>query len=1088
MAAPLLKLGATVVLIGAQMAIGAARKIEGPRLDSTKVTLAEYGTPLQDFYGVRRLEGCPLIWADDLHEKKEESKTKGGKYAEYKYFADFAVAILGHEIDAVSRIWMDNHLVYQKTSGGPVSPAVAMLGAFLTDRPVKLANGKNMRIYLGTDDQEPDRIIESWFEDHDDFGADCTPAFRGTAYIVFEGLPVEKFGNRIPTVTVEAVSSKADAFISDEVETDPPGLGGLNNFSFSPDFSKFFVCDVSGPPTPFSVWDVPSRTELYSGGLTGALNASGSMGIDNDGLIYAATFSSGNILRYGTTGGNPTIIFTAGNNQSGVALLRDGAGKQYIGTFAAGGTQVYFGPLDPLLLTAFDPSTYNIVFYCEDGHGDIWALGAGGAGSTTIHFHRMVNYSGRAIADYHAVTVAAAGPSPPLYAVHSLDDGSFLVFWNGTKLYVIDDTTFAITITEDFVSSISGTQRRFVNHPIGNPTIWIGADEISVAAGEILRTVDYADWTDVSIQSGDHGIYDPINDALLIKSVDGIAWLYLDRIGSNGPTLGSVIEAEAAKVGLVIDGSDLDQTVAGYSVTQGPVRDRIAPLLDLHDSIIRPHGFGLEGLKHSSTALGTISVEDFVREGDSPRYEIDEAQATDLPAVIELKWADSTSDQQINSVPIPRHVGTTDSSRVQPIDLSTYVDTPTGMVQKGERFLRAQWNRRATVKNGITAKYLSVEPGDVYNLNLDGVVWTVIAERLTFSALTPKIDCEWRRTFASTLGSGSGAGMTGREPDVIIIPGPTKGFVLDIPLVEDADNSVNPQLYYAAGGYNIAWPGAAILQGNLDGANYSEWQGVPTSEEATWGFAADTLGNANPNLWDRGNVLTVNVYGTLTSSTEAAINADDSINLAVLRNSVTGEAELLNFATATLTGTNGSANVYELTNLLRGRRGTEWAVDGHATGDEFVLAADLRPVSRGLSEVGTDLFYKAQTLGRSPEGAQVIEVDFSGASLKPYAPVIDSVTKDPSTGDIEIVIRTRTRIGGAWNGSVIPTGETIAEYEFDVLDTGTVVRTLESTDKTFSYSAANQTTDFGAEIEADELEGFAYQLSATVGRGFARAA
>lgn len=57
-----------------------------------------------------------------------------------------------------------------------------------------------------------------------------------------------------------------------------------------------------------------------------------------------------------------------------------------------------------------------------------------------------------------------------------------------------------------------------------------------------------------------------------------------------------------------------------------------------------------------------------------------------------------------------------------------------------------------------------------------------------------------------------------------------------------------------------------------------------------------------------------------------------------------------------------------------------------------------------------------------------------------------------------------------------------------MLDGSDVVRTLESTDKTFIYTAADQTTDFGSEIEADELEGFAYQMSATVGRGFARAA
>ena len=93
-----------------------------------------------------------------------------------------------------------------------------------------------------------------------------------------------------------------------------------------------------------------------------------------------------------------------------------------------------------------------------------------------------------------------------------------------------------------------------------------------------------------------------------------------------------------------------------------------------------------------------------------------------------------------------------------------------------------------------------------------------------------------------------------------------------------------------------------------------------------------------------------------------------------------------------------------------------------------------------------------------------------------------------TSGDLTIQLRSRTRIGGAWNGAAISTGETSESYEFDVLDGADVVRTLTSATKTFTYSSANQTTDFGAGIAAADLDGNAYQLSASVGRGFARAA
>jgi hypothetical protein len=60
------------------------------------------------------------------------------------------------------------------------------------------------RIYLGTEDQEPDRLIRQHVENSDDFdGEDATPAFRGLVYIVFDNLPLDQFGNRIPPVTAE---------------------------------------------------------------------------------------------------------------------------------------------------------------------------------------------------------------------------------------------------------------------------------------------------------------------------------------------------------------------------------------------------------------------------------------------------------------------------------------------------------------------------------------------------------------------------------------------------------------------------------------------------------------------------------------------------------------------------------------------------------------------------------------------------------------------------------------------------------------------------------------------------------------------
>ncbi|MEM9783371.1 MAG: glycoside hydrolase/phage tail family protein, partial [Pseudomonadota bacterium] len=88
---------------------------------------------------------------------------------EYSYFASFAVALSEGPVDLVGRIWLD-------------------------DRVVDLSDIVH-RVYLGTEDQAPDPFIaatEGW-----------APGYRGTAYIVFERLPLVDFGNRIPQVAAE---------------------------------------------------------------------------------------------------------------------------------------------------------------------------------------------------------------------------------------------------------------------------------------------------------------------------------------------------------------------------------------------------------------------------------------------------------------------------------------------------------------------------------------------------------------------------------------------------------------------------------------------------------------------------------------------------------------------------------------------------------------------------------------------------------------------------------------------------------------------------------------------------------------------
>ncbi len=162
-----------------QALFGTKRQVEGPRLADLDIMSSSEGAPIPRVYGHARLAG-QVIWATKLEEvlsiKKEGGKGIGGPRVTtttYSYFANFAVGLCEGPVGHVGRIWAD---------GKPLD-----------------TTGLTFRIYQGTEVQEPDALIVA------KQGDEGAPAYRGLAYIVFERLPLEKFGNRIPQLSFEVI-------------------------------------------------------------------------------------------------------------------------------------------------------------------------------------------------------------------------------------------------------------------------------------------------------------------------------------------------------------------------------------------------------------------------------------------------------------------------------------------------------------------------------------------------------------------------------------------------------------------------------------------------------------------------------------------------------------------------------------------------------------------------------------------------------------------------------------------------------------------------------------------------------------------
>lgn len=160
-----------------QSLFGKSNTTTAPSLSGARISSADEGTPIARVYGTMRVGGS-LIWATRFEEEVTVER-QGGKASskpkqstqKRNYYANFAIGLCEGPIQHIKRVWADG-------------------------REIDLSQ-IDMRIYYGTQDQLPDPLIEA------KQGIGATPAYRGLAYVVFDKMLIENYGNRIPVLHFE---------------------------------------------------------------------------------------------------------------------------------------------------------------------------------------------------------------------------------------------------------------------------------------------------------------------------------------------------------------------------------------------------------------------------------------------------------------------------------------------------------------------------------------------------------------------------------------------------------------------------------------------------------------------------------------------------------------------------------------------------------------------------------------------------------------------------------------------------------------------------------------------------------------------
>lgn len=419
-------------------------------------------------------------------------------------------------------------------------------------------------------------------------------------------------------------------------------------------------------------------------------------------------------------------------------------------------------------------------------------------------------------------------------------------------------------------------------------------------------------------------------------------------------------------------------------------------------------------------------------------------QESELPSVLSVVYINKNTDYQ-QGAQQARRASATHGTHLT-VELAIVMDDTLAR-RVAETLLYNTWIARTRYQWVTTKKYSKYEPTDTVTIGPHTILITHKNEGANGTI-------EWQGVSADGFvytQTITGAGGEGFPEQEVISVVPTDLYLIDCPLLNDADDNAG---FYAAMAGSTGWRAASLYKSSDGGNTYAFVMSNAT--EATMGYTDNTLGGfAGGYVFDETNTLTVFLTsGTLSSLTELQVL--NYGNVALVGN------EIIQFRDAVLI----ADNTYQLSGLLRGQKGTEWAIYNHVPNERFVLLelGAISRVSQPTTELNLSRYYKPVSFGDTLQNTTEQAFINTGVGLKPLSPVQFTGTRDGS-GNLTINWVHRTRL--SWDSlttDAAPLGEQSEAYELEVVSAGGVVlRTVTGlTSPTFTYTAAMQAADFAA--------------------------
>lgn len=680
---------------------------------------------------------------------------------------------------------------------------------------------------------------------------------------------------------------------------------------------------------------------------------------------------------------------------------------------------------------------------------------------------------------------------------------SYVCFYDGDLNYItkveVDDEFQACNDGEDNFIRVVQSKFYVGNYYGGNPiggTYYVSLYEINCAARSVTKiwTVPYDNPSYGNIYQIVQSVYCSLKESLYCEveySTKDDTMLKEIRIGAYDPStvplyeiVGDICSGHNVPSGLQ-NFTQLTDDVWGYMIQDRITgKDQLRPLQDAFLWEMAEIDGYLTGVKRGNAPIVTIPHTDLgyhyfgESDGDRPLAILKQnvARELTLPWSIDVHyWDKDTVDYRVGVQSARRGPACVETRHNASVQLPV-VMSGDGAKQLAEIYLSLVWHSRPTFEGPLPPKYMWLAPTDVVEIQ-ESIAGTLITHQVLLTEVTVGdhiVEVQAVGDKESLYTSDAVGEPIPPGNDQIDYTGPSYFHLIESePLVNSHDEA---GVYVCSGSPGLTWPGCDIY---VTKDNRLTWEVfAKLGVRAKTGVALDILGTfARPGLIDFVNSFKVRF--DQEDDTISGISNEEFMN-SILNTALVGD-EVIRFRDVQDNGD----GTWTISTLLRGIKGSEWAIDGHVSGERFIILSTNTVLFRPLPVDYKDKSFIYQGVTAGDDFGTGVEKAYETIFrvLKPYSPANVRGSRDVSNNLTGTWDR-RARINNGWlDGQDLPLDEPTEEYEVDILVSGSVVRTFTGlTDATFSYTAAQQTTD--GITPGNDVDVAVYQISSRVGRGW----